>query len=591
MANHPDHGSRCVRCTLQFLASVGLAVVVAGVLTSLVASPAAKMLVLRERNSISSSSQLTAAMHRVSPAAGDMGDIAADASSIADLRLPSKQHSATTAADAVTSTAVAGAAAAAVVTVAVPPLQPAAAPSPEGAVVELVAPLDITTTPAAATAAAVSTLSPAAKGSAPRASTPDFIFCGDIRDTLGSALAALTGFLAFTRAFQMQTGHSVLVQLPPLPIAQRGGFLDKWHDAKFVSLLDFVNFTLLNQSFQIDSSRIDYHQSCSMDTSDLGVGGSGVHLRSLRLGRQPSSVVTKLDLSGASKRCKPMGFDRNTFLCHMQTLTNAFHHFRKERPLVVFFEAQWRAGRLQDMVTLFHEDSLFATHAVEFLPVQHTWSRSSEAFPTATGSWAPSERTRQDIAQCAYVFIREKIFKPEGPWFFTGPNPDGGVHCALCPHFGVTLPVVGVALGKLLHDKGLACVKINLYGLSPDHEHKWCDKVTGAAKKAGYPFQASIIHKNDVAPVEEEKRAASNLAMLQIAAHSPLFITERGSLWSDLVVNRRIASGKPTAVLWSKKYNELNVDELDTPNCLVIRGQCVPEGVNPYPGKHGTASR
>lgn len=604
MASRPDHGACCIKCTLRFLASLALAVVVAGVLTSFVASPSSKMLVLHQQNGLLlSHPQSVAAMQSVSAVAGDMADIAGKTSSAADLALPPRQHSSITitttpaaiaAANTAAATSVVSAASAAAAA-SVPPLQPAAAPRPEGAVVEPAAPAGSTTTAAAAAAAAAfaaaSTLPSVADASAPRTSKPDFIFCGDIRDTLGSALAALTGFLSFTRAFQVQTGLSVLVQLPPLPIAQRGGFLDKWQNAKFVSLLDYVNFTVLNQSFQVDHGPLDYHHSCSMETSDLTLGGRGVHLRSLRLGRQSPQVAAKLDLSGQSKRCKPMGFDRDTFLCHMKTLANAFYHFRKQQPLVVFFEAQWRAGRLQDMVTLFHDDSLFATHAVQFLPVQHTWSRSSEAFAAAAGSWAPSGRTRQEIAQCAYVFIREKVLKPEGPWQFTGPNPEGGVHCALCPHFGVTLQVVGVTLGKVLHAHGLTCAKINLYGLSPDHEHKWCGKVTDAAKKAGYPFQASVIHKADVAPVEEEKRVASNLAMLQIAAHSPLFITERGSLWSDLVANRRIASGVPTAVLWSKKYNELHVDELDTPKCLVIRGQCVPEGVNPYPGKHGTASR
>tara|TARA_B100000767_G_scaffold207638_1_gene194527 strand:+ start:155 stop:631 length:477 start_codon:yes stop_codon:yes gene_type:complete len=76
-----------------------------------------------------------------------------------------------------------------------------------------------------------------------------------------------------------------------------------------------------------------------------------------------------------------------------------------------------------------------------------------------------------------------------------------------------------------------------------------------------------------------------NHLQMTLAAKSPLLITERGTLWTDAVGMARMSSGKRTVVM-HKKHARGKVLHEDVSACkgLLVRGSCVKQGEDPYPG-------
>ena len=375
----------------------------------------------------------------------------------------------------------------------------------------------------------------------------DILLCSSIKDTLGSSLSLFISLVTFVRAFQQRTRLRVALQLPSLRDDAGGGEATEWPIQTLysqTSLRDVMpGVSLLGRG----------HAACTDRAHELALN------RVVSMHPLAASQLSSVALTSPTLTASP-----DTFLQAFAVLTRAGRAWANSSagvgcPIRVYLGDLF--SPIQCSTTAFPHHAAEVGRALRFRPPS-TREVPPEIFETAS--------------RCAYVYFREAPVR--GTLRMTGPNPAaGGVHRATGPRYGASLAEVGAVLAQIVTTANISCVGVNSL---PD--------AAGGKAAVLHGLQAGATGL-DLRWLRFEPRSVNaadvNHLQMALAAKSPLLITERGTLWTDAVGMARMSSGKRTVVM-HKKHARGKVLHEDVSACkgLLVRGSCVKQGEDPYPG-------
>ena len=369
------------------------------------------------------------------------------------------------------------------------------------------------------------------------------LLCSSIKDTLGSSLSSFLSLVTLVRVFKQRTRLRVAFQLPSLRDDAGGGEAAEWTIQTLYTQLSLQNampdVLLLGRQ----------HAACTDRAHELALDRAvSVH---------PLAIAHLSAPTSPTLTARP-----GTFLQAFAVLTRA----RQARlnvtakvgcPIRVYLGGLF--SPIQCSTTAFPRHAVEVSRALRF-----------RALPTHE---VPPE-VYETAFRCAYVYFREAPIR--GSLRMTGPNPQGGVHCANCPRYDASLAEVGAALAQIVTAANISCAGINSL---PDASGGRAAVLHGLQAGASgldlrwLRFEPRSVHAAD-----------ANHLQMALAANSPLLITERGTLWTDGVGMDRMSSGMQTVVLYKKNaHGKVRHEDVSTCRGLLVRGSCVLPGDDPYP--------
>ena len=404
------------------------------------------------------------------------------------------------------------------------------------------------------------------------------VFCGNVMDTLGSALYGTQAFLAFVLAFKEKTGLSVEVMMPPLPETQKGrlsakplGFSHVFDEPALRARLGFGDDPCL--------------RACSWADSEVQVKQRGI-------AKDPGG---KLPYAWPTLGFNAKSFEQTFENIAAMTRHRRFKQKRNTPPVRVFVETQMFASAMC-AATVFNVVTQRAIHALEF-------ARTVRHAPTDTR-----------IRSCAYLFVRHKFAGATKP--LTGRSPKkgagNGVPCANCPKTSIPLKTWAERIGTLLQQAKISCVAVSypetegpgtavaplaqLQRVVDTLDVRLRFHVVNSKEEQKHRHHRRAANENapkralaKVTPLFQGGEMMDNIHQMHIAYAAPLFIGEASSLWSDYLLMKRAVDHRPSAILFEDRISppwkacDLGKESTKCTGCLFVRGECLAPGTDAHP--------
>ncbi len=377
-----------------------------------------------------------------------------------------------------------------------------------------------------------------------RESNTDVLLCASIKDTLGSSLSSFLSLVTLVRVFRQRTRLRVALQLPSLRDDAGGGEAAEW------TIQTLYTQTSLQDAMPGVMLLGRQHAACTDRAHELALDRVvSVH---------PLAIAHLSAPTSPTLTARP-----GTFLQAFAALTRAGQAWSTNTSAGVSCPIRVYLGGLYSPIQC--STTAFPRHAAEIGRALRFRAPSTRAVPP---------KVYETAFRCAYVYFREAPVR--GSLRMTGPNPEGGVHCANCPRYDASLAEVGAVLAQIVTAANISCAGVNSLPAAAG----------GGSVLRGLRAGASGLDLRSLRfePPESVDAADANHLQMALAANSPLLITERGTLWTDGVGMARMASGKQTVVLYKKTaHGKVRHEDVSMCKGLLVRGSCVKQGDDPYP--------